>query len=942
LLRLVSILAVSAFMFTVGAGVAFADATPGVRFKAFAEAEEPVEQGQPVEHGLTGDISEVTESSVRLSGEVNPENGPSETHWEFQYATSLKGPWTAVPSGSGTLPGSDGDWHRVGPIELTGLAPKTAYFARIVATNGGGANENIYPYGLLEQGKFATSGSPEVSTFAVHALTGGNGEVRVMGDMNPEGRPTQYFFEYVTQEQYEAAAFTGAGKSSVVDVPASPEVGETGAYREDGERSQAVGEDLPGLSPGVSYRYRLVATNAGEGVSGVLEGGVSDGAVAAVTAPAVPSSVGTSVCPNEALRYGASGALPDCRAYEQVTPAEKKGTMDIYRYGLIFEQAQVGEDGEHLELHTAGVEWGENPNSVESNYLFSRGASGWQMTSTTPPQAGIDRYAPNVFNADLTQDGFEVSWLTSPVVRSPVIEYKVGPPGGPYVTAAVVPRADADKNGDGWVGESADGKKLILAVEDHTLAGYQTTTTKGEDLYEYSEGKLTQVNVEGGSPGTPISSCGATIATKENKAGNDYAVSTDGRRVFFTDNCTGDLYMRENGSKTVDIGPYRFKQDNSTGTRLLLEKQSGETQEFYVYDTESQEAMLVLTTHQSRGTSVAVSEDFSTLYIVSYEKLTPEAPTPPSPSQESEQGYTGQDIYRDEIGVGANHSIKYIAQVNSSSDMLVSRDGRFLYLESSGVAGYGHIGGFYRYDSQENVVECVTCASSFAPEAYVPGGGIPSENGDYIFFDTTAALVPSDVDGEVGPEPITFGSAEWSEHPSDRYSVSSDVYEWRREGLDGCAQAQGCLSLITSGRGGFKNVLLGISPSGRDVFFATHEALVAQDDDLAGDIYDARIGGGYPPPPPRPVECEGDACESPVGAPIDQTPASLAFSGPGNALPAVTSSPKLKKKKLKKKVKACGKDAVRRKGKCVRARGAGKRGRKSALGVVVRGKGAGK
>ena len=66
-----------------------------------------------------------------------------------------------------------------------------------------------------------------------------------------------------------------------------------------------------------------------------------------------------------------------------------------------------------------------------------------------------------------------------------------------------------------------------------------------------------------------------------------------------------------------------------------------------------------------------------------------------------------------------------------------------------------------------------------------------SANGDFAFFETPAALVSSDVDGEVTPE----GEAGLVEHASSETSVSSDVYEWRRDGVDGCVHLQGCLGV---------------------------------------------------------------------------------------------------------------------------------------------------
>ena len=68
------------------------------------------------------------------------------------------------------------------------------------------------------------------------------------------------------------------------------------------------------------------------------------------------------------------------------------------------------------------------------------------------------------------------------------------------------------------------------------------------------------------------------------------------------------------------------------------------------------------------------------------------------------------------------------------------------------------------------------------------------------------------------------------------------------------------MSLISSGRGTYMTFLIGSADEGRDVFLYTTSQRAAQDTDTAGDVYDARIGGGFPPPPPRPVECEGAAC----------------------------------------------------------------------------------
>ena len=116
-------------------------------------------------------------------------------------------------------------------------------------------------------------------------------------------------------------------------------------------------------------------------------------------------------------------------------------------------------------------------------------------------------------------------------------------------------------------------------------------------------------------------------------------------------------------------------------------------------------------------------------------------------------------------------------------------------------------------------------------------------------------------------------------------------------------------------------MLLGTTLSGRDVFFGTRESLVAQDQDSAGDVYDARVGGGFPPPPPSTVECEGDACSTPPSAPVDVTPSSFTFAGAGNIVQPPPVKPAVKSTKPKPKRKTRKKAKVRSTGRSRRRRG---------------------
>jgi hypothetical protein len=162
-----------------------------------------------------------------------------------------------------------------------------------------------------------------------------------------------------------------------------------------------------------------------------------------------------------------------------------------------------------------------------------------------------------------------------------------------------------------------------------------------------------------------------------------------------------------------------------------------------------------------------------------------------------------------------------------------------------------------------------------------------SDDGRRIFFSTAEALVPDDVNGK-----------------SDAY-----VFDVRTETVD----------LISSGRDRFDSYFLDASANGDDVYFMTREQLVGWDTDQAYDLYDARVGGGFPEPPAPPRECVGAACQGQAAAPPGAAAlGSATFRGLGNARPART---RCRRGQVKRR--------IRGKRRCVR-RGKGKRAKRRA------------
>ncbi len=133
-----------------------------------------------------------------------------------------------------------------------------------------------------------------------------------------------------------------------------------------------------------------------------------------------------------------------------------------------------------------------------------------------------------------------------------------------------------------------------------------------------------------------------------------------------------------------------------------------------------------------------------------------------------------------------------------------------------------------------------------------------SDDGSRVFFTTGEALVPEDLNGRL------------------------DAYEWTAPGTHECGLLNGCLALISTGTGADDSYFMDASSSGNDAFFTTRDQLVGWDRDNNYDLYDARVGGGFPEPANTPV-CTGDTCQgTPLSPPALGLPGTSVFSGAGN------------------------------------------------------------
>jgi hypothetical protein len=121
--------------------------------------------------------------------------------------------------------------------------------------------------------------------------------------------------------------------------------------------------------------------------------------------------------------------------------------------------------------------------------------------------------------------------------------------------------------------------------------------------------------------------------------------------------------------------------------------------------------------------------------------------------------------------------------------------------------------------------------------------------------------------------------------------------------------------LLSTGMGSDPASFAATSDSGDDAFIVTRQRLVKTDRDSLVDVYDARVGGGFPEPPAPEPGCPEEGCLVPP-PPTPQTPTTTA-PGSGN-LAAPKPCPRGKVRRGGRCVlKPCPKGKVRRKGKCI-------------------------
>jgi hypothetical protein len=116
-------------------------------------------------------------------------------------------------------------------------------------------------------------------------------------------------------------------------------------------------------------------------------------AIAGATLISPPSTLASNSCPNEGIRAAQqSAALPDCRAYELVTPTVKDSGEPEVEHGGFFlvpnmvgQAARAAENGGRFAWNSEYSLPGSSSAGLE--YLSTRGEDGWSSENVVPPQS---------------------------------------------------------------------------------------------------------------------------------------------------------------------------------------------------------------------------------------------------------------------------------------------------------------------------------------------------------------------------------------------------------------------------------------------------------------------------------------------------------------------------------------------------------------------------
>jgi hypothetical protein len=394
--------------------------------------------------------TDVLTTTATLHAILNPEG--FETHYRFQYVTQqhFEAEGFANPEETPLIKIEGPPIHdEPVSVPISALAKGTVYHYRALAESE--CHGAVPPaQECLAEGPDQTFETlPPVTVRNFTTQTVAPEEVILEAELNPNGSaiPTHYAICYGAEAGHYAA---GCSEGTLPP----------------GNTFQSVSAAFTGLQPNTSYHYRLTATN---------ENGTVETPDAELTTEETITEEDAAACPNALRREEDNSlALPDCRAYEQVSPTEKGGYP-------VSSGPMLSPSGERLAYSSVGVFAGAESNDGLSQYLAHRTPAGW-LTQPMIGNAGPDQVPILIESMSVGLDRWVLKVLpgTSNGNTTAGLTYYMGSAAGSFLPASPSLTPTDPENQSisviGMVGASADFSNLFI----HSYFSFLPTDTRPE------------------------------------------------------------------------------------------------------------------------------------------------------------------------------------------------------------------------------------------------------------------------------------------------------------------------------------------------------------------------------------------------------------------------------------------------------------------------------
>ncbi|MGE5527258.1 MAG: hypothetical protein ACM3Q9_01180 [Methanosarcina sp.] len=558
--------------------------------------------------------------------------------------------------------------------------------------------------------------------------------------------------------------------------------------------------------------------------------------------------------------------LPQGRAYELVS-SEKSNLGDVT-------QMASSDDGAAVEYMTsAGLESSRSAFFLPLS-MAERSSSGWSTSAIEPVAPSITLGILKggqllAVSADMKKALLETYTAYDPADQDKgpdmyLLNEETG--NATWITKPSEPHSTYSAFYF-FAGGSRDLSTIYLLDSTASASEQLFAGMPSQSLYEWHEGTLQVVSRE--ADGTPVQNAATAISpyavspyvyTSNGGTpaphGGAHGVSDDGSTLFMllSTKAGYGLFARRNDETIAVSASQKGSEGNVAFGTFIGASHDGDLAYFvsnseltdtateggglYSYRLPTNELELLTPDAGSSSglgvSSAVMSDDASHVYFIATAALTPEA----AAGEPNLYVYSGGET-------------RFIETVPAGTSIeRSSRSGEYALLESTGsIDGANNAGhtAIYRYDDQSGEIACVSCR----PDGAATEGDSTLHDRIMLgFFGSNSNPRNIDDQGDV------FFASSDKIVPKDQ-SAAWDVYEY----------TEGAPHLLTTGRSQYDSYTADNSDAGTDAFVITRSALLPSDQDPGlRDLYDARVGGGFPESSAEAPACSEDACQGEVPA----------------------------------------------------------------------------